>query len=205
MRAKLAEEKPGQTLQAAALVDIHGVHREQRPGSGPEGMQLLRLAGFHNFGAPCIPFDVFVPRPTEATGLLVSSAGAYTHQAYAAFPRTETGRLLQGHACAVAVYHALTDGVPVHEVDVCKVQLTGLEHYAVSFFYYLARRNLSHWLPVLGQFSFALLPTPAKSFSVCTTGFSSALRPSLLRTMTLLDGLSAALKPSPQANSTTSL
>ena len=119
----------------AMLVDIHGVHREQRPGSGPEGMQLLRLAGFHNFGAPCIRFDVFVPRPTEATGLLVSSAGAYTHQAYAAFPRMETGRLLQGHACAVAVYHALTDGVPVHEVDVRKVQLTGLELHGQSLVY----------------------------------------------------------------------
>lgn len=119
----------------AMLVDIHGVHREQRPGSGPEGMQLLRLAGFHNFGAPCVPFDVFVPRPAEATGLLVSSAGAYTHQAYAAFPRMETGRLLQGHACAVAVHHALADGVPVHEVDVRKVQLTGLGLHGQSLVY----------------------------------------------------------------------
>jgi hypothetical protein len=119
----------------AMLVDIHGVHRERRPGSGPEGMQLLRLAGFHNFGAPCIPFDVFVPRPAEATGLLVASAGAYTHQAYAAFPRMETGRLLQGHACAIAVHHALTDGVPVHAVDVRKVQLTGLELHGQSLVY----------------------------------------------------------------------
>ncbi|MFO0870274.1 MAG: FAD-dependent oxidoreductase [Pirellulales bacterium] len=119
----------------AMLVDIHGVHREQRPGSGPEGMQLLRLAGFHHFGAPCIPFDVFVPRPSEATGLLVSSAGAYTHQAYAAFPRMETGRLLQGHACAVAVHHALADDVPVHEVDVRKVQLTGLTQHGQSLVY----------------------------------------------------------------------
>lgn len=111
----------------AMLVDIHGVHRERVPGSGPEAMQLLRLAGFHDFGAPCIPFDVFVPRPAEATGLLVASAGAYTHQAYAAFPRMETGRLLQGHACAVAVHHALADGVLPHAVDVRKVQLTGLE------------------------------------------------------------------------------
>jgi hypothetical protein len=78
---------------------------------------------------------VFVPRPTEATGLLVSSAGVYTHQAYAAFPRMETGRLLQGHACAVAVYHALTDGVPVHEVDVRKVQLPGLALHGQSLVY----------------------------------------------------------------------
>jgi len=111
----------------AMLVDIHGVHRERVPGSGPEAMQLLRLAGVHDFGAPCIPFDVFVPRPAEATGFLVASAGAYTHQAYAAFPRMETGRLLQGHACAVAVHHALADGVLPHAVDVRKVQLTGLE------------------------------------------------------------------------------
>jgi hypothetical protein len=119
----------------AMLVDIHGVHLQRRPGSGPEGMQLLRLAGFHNFGVPCIPFDVFVPRAREATGLLVSSAGAYTHQAYAAFPRMETGRILQGHACAVAVHHALTDGVPVHEVDVRKVQLTGLALHGQSLVY----------------------------------------------------------------------
>ncbi|HUT89477.1 MAG TPA: FAD-dependent oxidoreductase [Thermoguttaceae bacterium] len=119
----------------AMLVDIHGVHLERRPGSGPEGAQLLRLAGFHNFGAPCIPFDVFVPRPREATGLLVSSAGAYTHQAYAAFPRMETGRILQGHACAVAAHHAMTDGVPVHEVDVRKVQLTGLALHGQSLVY----------------------------------------------------------------------
>jgi hypothetical protein len=120
----------------AMLVDIHGVHRERVPGSGPEGMQLLRLAGFHDFGAPCIPFDVFVPRPTEATGLLVASAGAYTHQAYAAFPRMETGRLLQGHACAVAVHHALADGVLPHAVDVRKVQLTGLELHGQSLVYF---------------------------------------------------------------------
>jgi hypothetical protein len=43
--------------------------------------------------------------------------------------------LLQGHACAVAVYHALTDGVPVHEVDVRKVQLTGLELHGQSLVY----------------------------------------------------------------------
>lgn len=120
----------------AMLVDIHGVHRERVPGSGPEGMQLLRLAGFHDFGAPCIPFDVFVPRPTEVTGLLVASAGAYTHQAYAAFPRMETGRLLQGHACAVAVHHALAEGVLPHEVDVRKVQLTGLERHGQSLVYF---------------------------------------------------------------------
>jgi len=120
----------------AMLVDIHGVHRERVPGSGPEGMQLLRLAGFHDFGAPCIPFDVFVPRPAEATGLLVASAGAYTHQAYAAFPRMETGRLLQGHACAVAVHHALADGVAPHAVDVRKVQLTGLELHGQSLVYF---------------------------------------------------------------------
>ena len=120
----------------AMLVDIHGVHRERVPGSGPEGMQLLRLAGFHDFGAPCIPFDVFVPRPTEVTGLLVASAGAYTHQAYAAFPRMETGRLLQGHACAVAMHHALAEGVLPHEVDVRKVQLTGLERHGQSLVYF---------------------------------------------------------------------
>ena len=119
----------------AMLIDIHGVHLERRPGSGPEGMQTLRLAGIHNFGATCIPFDVFVPRAREATGLLVSSAGAYTHQAYAAFPRMETGRIVQGHACAVAVHHALTDGVPVHEVDVRKVQLTGLALHGQSLAY----------------------------------------------------------------------
>ena len=120
----------------AMLVDIHGVHRERVAGSGPEGMQLLRLAGFHDFGAPCIPFDVFVPRPAEVTGLLVASAGAYTHQAYAAFPRMETGRLLQGHACAVAMHHALADGVLPHEVDVRKVQLTGLERHGQSLVYF---------------------------------------------------------------------
>lgn len=120
----------------AMLVDIHGVHRERVAGSGPEGMQLLRLAGFHDFGAPCIPFDVFVPRPGEVTGLLVASAGAYTHQAYAAFPRMETGRLLQGHACAVAMFHALADGVLPHEVDVRKVQLTGLELNGQSLVYF---------------------------------------------------------------------
>ncbi len=120
----------------AMLVDIHGVHHQRREGSGPEGMQLLRLAGFHNFGVPCIPFDVFVPRPAEATGLLVSSAGAYTHQAYAAFPRMETGRILQGHACAAAAYHALRDHVPVHQVDVRKVQLTGLVLHGQSLVYF---------------------------------------------------------------------
>jgi len=120
----------------AMLIDIHGVHRERKPGSGPEGMQLLRLAGFHPFGAPCIPFDVLVPRASEATGLLVSSAGAYTHQAYAAFPRMETGRIAQGHACAVAAYHALRDGVPVHEVDVRQVQMTNLLLHGQSLVYF---------------------------------------------------------------------
>lgn len=120
----------------AMLVDIHGVHNERKPGSGPEGMQLLRLAGHHNFGAPCIPFEVLVPRPSEVTGLLVSSAGAYTHQAYAAFPRMETGRILQGHACAMAVSIALKDNVPVHEVDVRKVQLGLLELHGQSLAYF---------------------------------------------------------------------
>lgn len=120
----------------AMLIDIHGVHLQRQPGSGPEGMQLLRLAGYPNFGVPCIPFDVLVPRPREATGLLVASAGAYTHQAYAAFPRMETGRILQGHACAVAAWHALRDGVPVHLVDVRKVQLTGLRLHGQSIVYF---------------------------------------------------------------------
>ena len=120
----------------AMLVDIHGVHRERREGSGPEGMQLLRLAGFHNFGAPCIPFDVFVPRPAEATGLLVSSAGAYTHQAYAAFPRMETGRIAQGHACAVAACLALKQNMPVHQVDARQVQLQLLTLHGQSLVYF---------------------------------------------------------------------
>ena len=93
---------PRSVYYNAMVVDMHGVHLECIPGSGPEGMEFLRLAGYHNFGSPCIPFDVLVPRPSEATGLLVSSAGAYTHQAYAAFPRMETGRIAQGHAAAVA-------------------------------------------------------------------------------------------------------
>ncbi len=120
----------------AMVIDIHGVHRETVPGSGPEGMQLLRLAGHPKFGAPCLPFDVFVPRPSEATGLLVAAAGAYTHQAYAAFPRMETGRIVQGHACAVAAYHALCDGVPVHKVDVDRVQLTLLDLHGQSLVYF---------------------------------------------------------------------
>lgn len=120
----------------AMLIDIHGVHLERAPGSGPEGMQLLRLAGHHHFGAPSIPFDVLVPRPGEATGLLVASAGAYTHQAYAAFPRMETGRIAQGHACAVAAFHALGGNVPVHDVDVRKVQITNLLLHGQSLVYF---------------------------------------------------------------------
>ena len=129
----------------AMLIDIHGVHRTRREGSGPEGMQLLRLAGFHDFGVPCIPFDVFVPRASEATGLLVSSAGAYTHQAYAAFPRMETGRIAQGHACAVAAWHALADGVPVHQVDVRKVQITNLLRHGQSLVYFDDTIPGTHW------------------------------------------------------------
>ena len=120
----------------AMVVDIHGVHRETVPGSGPEGMQLLRLGGYPKFGAACIPFDVLVPRPSEATGLLVAAAGAYTHQAYAAFPRMETGRIVQGHACATAAWHALRDGVPVHKVDTEKVQLTLLDLHGQSLVYF---------------------------------------------------------------------
>ena len=120
----------------AMVVDIHGVHHQSVPGSGPEGMQLLRLGGYPKFGAPCIPFDVLVPRPGEATGLLVAAAGAYTHQAYAAFPRMETGRIVQGHACAAAAWHALRDGVPVHNVDTEKVQLTLLDLHGQSLVYF---------------------------------------------------------------------
>lgn len=120
----------------AMVVDIHGVHHETVPGSGPEGMQLLRLGGYPKFGAPCIPFDALVPRPAEATGLLVAAAGAYTHEAYAAFPRMETGRIVQGHACAAAAWHALRDGAPVHEVDTEKVQLTLLDLHSQSLVYF---------------------------------------------------------------------
>ena len=107
------------------LVDIHGVHREQRPGSGPEGMQLLRLAGFHNFGAPCIPSTCSCRVPPRRPACWSRPRGLHA-SGLRRLPTMETGRLLQGHACAVAVYHALTDGLPVHEVDVRKVQLTGL-------------------------------------------------------------------------------
>ena len=79
---------------------------------------------------------MLVPRPGEATGLLVSSAGAYTHQAYAAFPRMETGRIAQGQACALAAYWALTDGVPVHQVDVRKVQISNLQLNGQSIVYF---------------------------------------------------------------------
>lgn len=129
----------------AMLIDIHGVHAERRPETGPEGMQLLRLAGFHDFGVPCIPFDVLVPRPGEATGLLVASAGAYTHQAYAAFPRMETGRIAQGHACAAAAYHALRERRPVHQLDVRKVQITNLVANGQSIVYFDDTIPGTHW------------------------------------------------------------
>jgi len=119
----------------AMLVDIHGVHRETVPGSGPEGMQLLRLAGHPNFGVPCIPCDVFLPRASEATGLLVAAAGAYTHQAYAAFPRMETGRIAQGHACAVAAQIALQERTAPHRVDARKVQIRNLSLHGQSLVY----------------------------------------------------------------------
>ncbi len=119
----------------AMLVDIHGVHRETVPGSGPEGMQLLRLAGHANFGVPCIPFDVFLPRAGQATGLLVAAAGAYTHQAYAAFPRMETGRIAQGHACAVAAHIALQEKTAPHLVNVRKAQIRNLSLHGQSLVY----------------------------------------------------------------------
>ncbi|HOE12912.1 MAG TPA: FAD-dependent oxidoreductase, partial [bacterium] len=109
----------------AMNIDIHGVTNRFVEGSGPEGMQIPRFLK-QGFGVCCIPFDVCIPRPSEATGLLVASAGAYTHQAYSAFPRMEPGRFQIGAGCAMAAYTALRDGVSPHEVDVEKVQLRGL-------------------------------------------------------------------------------
>ncbi len=120
----------------AMVIDIHGVHKEFVPESGPEGMQFPRLAGYPNFGVPCIPADVFIPRESEATNLLVASAGAYTHQAYAAFPRMETGRVLQGHACAMIAQLALEENIPPRKVDIRRVQIANLIENAQSLVYF---------------------------------------------------------------------
>jgi FAD-dependent oxidoreductase family protein len=120
----------------AMVIDIHGVHNEFVPESGPEGMQFPRLAGYPNFGVPCIPADVFMPRESEATNLLVASAGAYTHEAYSAFPRMETGRILQGHACATIARLALKENIPPQKVDIRRAQIVNLIENAQSLVYF---------------------------------------------------------------------
>ena len=115
-------------------IDIHGVTDRFVEGSGPEGAQVPRLIN-PNFGVCCIPFDVCIPRTEEATGLLVASAGAYTHQAYSAFPRMEPGRFQIGESCGIAAYIARNDGLPLHEPDIEKVQLYGLTRTLENTFY----------------------------------------------------------------------
>ncbi|HQO37052.1 MAG TPA: FAD-dependent oxidoreductase, partial [bacterium] len=119
----------------AMNIDIHGVTNRFVEGSGPEGMQIPRFLK-EGFGVCCIPFDVCIPRPSEATGLLVASAGAYTHQAYSAFPRMEPGRFQIGAGCAMAAHIALRDGISPHETDVEKVQMLGLidSGHSIVFF-----------------------------------------------------------------------
>jgi len=109
----------------AMNIDIHGVTDRYVPESCPEGMQVPRFV-HPNFGVCCIPFNTCLPRPAEVTQLLVASAGAYTHQAYSAFPRMEPGRFQIGAGCARAAFVALNDKKPVHEIDVAKIQLAGL-------------------------------------------------------------------------------
>ncbi|MBN1352089.1 FAD-dependent oxidoreductase [candidate division KSB1 bacterium] len=119
----------------AMNIDIHGVTNRFVEGSGPEGMQVPRFVN-PKFGVCCIPFDVCIPRQSEATQLLVASAGAYTHEAYSAFPRMEPGRFQIGDACARAAFVALDDNVPPHEVNIEKVQLLGLYHSGHSIVYF---------------------------------------------------------------------
>lgn len=119
----------------AMNIDIHGVTNRYVPGSCPEGMQVPRFVN-PNFGVCCIPFDTCLPRPREVTQLLVASAGAYTHQAYAAFPRMEPGRFQIGAGCAQAAFMALKDGIPVHEIDLEKIQLAGLYPSGQSLVYF---------------------------------------------------------------------
>ncbi|MFH1744062.1 MAG: FAD-dependent oxidoreductase [bacterium] len=119
----------------AMNIDIHGVTNRFVEGSGPEGIQIPRFID-PNFGVCCIPFDVCVPRVSEATGLLVASAGAYTHEAYSAFPRMEPGRFQIGEGCAIAAYISLHDNVPPHEADIEKTQLIGLTQSGHSLVYF---------------------------------------------------------------------
>ena len=120
----------------AMVIDIHGVRNEFVPESGPEGMQFPRLNGYPNFGVPCIPADVFIPRESEATNLLVASAGAYTHEAYSAFPRMETARILQGHACATIAGLALKENIQPRKVDIRRAQIVNLIENAQSLVYF---------------------------------------------------------------------
>ena len=140
----------------AMIIDIHGVTDRFVEGSGPEGMQIPRLAGIHDFGLPAIHFDVFVPRETEAANLLVAAAGAFTHEAMSAFPRMETARLIEGQICARGAAQAVRNGVAVQDVDVELIQLQGLERGAQALVYFDdnqpgTRRNIiDHMLGVRG-------------------------------------------------------
>ena len=76
-----------------------------------------------------------VSSPVIAGDLLIANAGAYTHEAYAAFPRMEPGRILQGHACAALAYHAIKDKTSVHQASIEKAQLTLLREHGQSIVY----------------------------------------------------------------------
>ena len=119
----------------AMNIDIHGTTNRFVEGSGPEGMQVPRFVD-PTFGVCCIPFDVCIPRSSEVTGLYVASAGAYTHQAYAAFPRMEPGRFQIGEACALAAHTVLRSAISAHDVDVAEVQLLGLARSGHSIVYF---------------------------------------------------------------------
>ena len=68
-----------------------------------------------------IPYRSLLPRQHECENLLVTSCISASQVAYASF-RMEPQYMIAGHSAGVAAAMTVRDGVPVHRVDMVKLQ-----------------------------------------------------------------------------------
>jgi len=77
-----------------------------------------------------IPYRMMLPKPAEASNLLVPVCFSATHVAYSSL-RMEPQYMILGHAAGVAAALALRDKVRPHDIDVKQLQQILLKEAAV--------------------------------------------------------------------------
>jgi hypothetical protein len=106
--------------------DSHNIQRIATPDGAVENEGDMQVA----VKPYQIPFRVLLPKPEQATNLLVPVCFSASHVAYSSL-RMEPQYMILGHAAGVAAAMALQNGIAVHEVPIAALQSELKEQGAV--------------------------------------------------------------------------